>query len=186
MPAALAWASAASASRSSPTTASPSRCSSRARASSRFRARSTCSRTSNPSAFQLALELRHYRKEVADQTNVGGLEDRRFAILVDGDDRARILDAGHVLDRTGNADRHVELRRDDLAGLADLHVVRDVARVHGRARSAHRSAEALSQAEDDLEVVGTADAASAGYDARSALQIRTAARRRRTRDEPRM
>ena len=36
-----------------------------------------------------------------------------------------------MLDRTRDADGDVELRGDDLAGLADLHVVRDEARVEG-------------------------------------------------------
>src|SRR5690606_18990000 len=63
-------------------------------------------------------QFRHDLEQVADQADVGDLEDRRLGILVDGDDGAGVLDAGEVLDGTGNADRHVQLRRDDLAGLA--------------------------------------------------------------------
>ena len=51
-----------------------------------------------PSA-QLLVDFPDYRKQVADQTDVGDLEDRRFGILVDGHDGAGILDAGDVLDR---------------------------------------------------------------------------------------
>ena len=90
-------------------------------------------------------ELRHDVEEIADQPKVGDLEDRRFGVLVDGDDGARILDAGEMLDGAGNADRHVQLRRNDLAGLPDLHVVRRVAGIDRRARSAHRSAEFVRQ-----------------------------------------
>jgi hypothetical protein len=51
-----------------------------------------------PSA-QLLVDFPDHRKQVADQTDVGDFEDRRFGILVDGHDGAGILDAGDVLDR---------------------------------------------------------------------------------------
>src|SRR5690349_9297007 len=45
-------------------------------------------------------KLRQDREEIADQTVIGDLEDRRFLVLVDGDDDLRILHAGQMLDCT--------------------------------------------------------------------------------------
>ena len=87
------------------------------------------------------LHLRNDLEQVADQADIGDLEDRRLAVLVDRDDGARVLDAGEMLDRARDADRHVQLRRDDLAGLADLQLIRRVAGIHRRARGAHRRTE---------------------------------------------
>ena len=103
-------------------------------------------------------ELRHDREEVADQAEVGDLEDRRFGILVDRDDRARILDARQVLDRAGNSDRDVQLRRDDLAGLPHLQVVRRIAGIDRGARGADCRTELVGQPVDDLEILGAASA----------------------------
>ncbi|MBB5463640.1 hypothetical protein HDG33_007318 [Paraburkholderia sp. Cpub6] len=46
-----------------------------------------------------------------------------------------------MLNRASNADRNIQLRRDDLAGLADLIVVRHDARINGCARDAERRTE---------------------------------------------
>ena len=46
-------------------------------------------------------------EQIAHQTNVGDLEDRRVAVFVDGHDSAGIFDAGQVLDGTGDAHRHI-------------------------------------------------------------------------------
>ena len=104
------------------------------RASSRSPPPSTSSLSfERAAARHQALQLRHDLKEVADQAKVGDLEDRRLGVLVDGDDGARILDAGQMLDRAGYANRDIELRRNDLARLPDLHVVRGEAGIHRRA-----------------------------------------------------
>src|SRR3954471_11105811 len=58
--------------------------------------------------------------EVPDDAEVGELEDRRVRVLVDRDDVLGVLHADLVLDRAGDAGRQVQLRRDRLAGLADL------------------------------------------------------------------
>src|ERR1700754_2983586 len=58
--------------------------------------------------------------QIADHTEVGELEDRRVRVLVDGKDVLRVLHPDLVLDRAGDAGGQVELRRDRLAGLADL------------------------------------------------------------------
>src|SRR5207342_403964 len=49
--------------------------------------------------LELLGKLRHDLEQVADQADVGDLEDGRFLILVDGDDRLAILHAGEMLDR---------------------------------------------------------------------------------------
>ena len=51
------------------------------------------------------------------------LEDGGFGVFVDGDDRLGGLHAGPVLDGAGDADGHVQLGGDGLAGLADLELV---------------------------------------------------------------
>lgn len=72
---------------------------------------------------QHVFEFGHDLEEIADEAVVRDLEDRRLLVLIDGDDDLRVLHAGQVLDRAGNADGDVELRRHDLAGLAHLPVV---------------------------------------------------------------
>src|SRR4051795_11919376 len=83
------------------------------------RARSALRRALFP-LFDLFRELRHDVEQITDDAAVDELEDRRLGVLVDGDDRLRCLHAGPVLDRAGDADRHVELWRDGLACLPDL------------------------------------------------------------------
>ena len=68
-------------------------------------------------------QLRHDLEEVGDETVVGNLENRRFRSFADRHDHLRILHAGQMLDGAGDADGDIELRGDDLAGLADLIVV---------------------------------------------------------------
>src|ERR1700727_1301055 len=65
-------------------------------------------------------ELRRDLEQVADHAVIGDLEDRRLFVLVDRDDRLRGLHAGAVLDRSGDAWRDVQLRRDGLTRLAHL------------------------------------------------------------------
>ena len=59
-------------------------------------------------------------------------------------------------------DREVELRRDGLAGLADLARVREPAGVDDRARRGHRAAERVGERLGELlEALGLAEAAAA-------------------------
>ena len=102
------------------------------------------------------LKLRHGLEEVGDEAVVGDLEDRRLLVLVDRDDDLGVLHAGQVLDRAGDADGDVQLGRHDLAGLADLPVVRRVAGVDRRAAGAERGAELVGQRLDQLELLARA------------------------------
>ena len=61
--------------------------------------------------------------KIANQSVVGDLEDRRLCVLVDRNDDLRVLHPREVLDRARDADCEIHLRRDDLAGLANLVIV---------------------------------------------------------------
>src|SRR4029077_10103862 len=74
-------------------------------------------------------QLRRDLEQVADDAEVGDLEDGRLFVLVHRDDRLRRLHSGAVLDRPGDTQRDVQLRRHGLTGLADLELARVVARV---------------------------------------------------------
>src|SRR5437764_172477 len=52
-------------------------------------------------------QLRHCLEEIGHQTVVRHLEDRRLGVLVDRDDRLRILHPREMLDRARDADRDV-------------------------------------------------------------------------------
>ena len=76
-----------------------------------------------------------------------------------------------MLDRTGDADRDIQFRRDDLAGLADLQVARHIAGVDRGARSADRGADLVGQLVDDLEVFRRAQCAATRDDLACPLQV---------------
>ena len=63
------------------------------------------------------------------------------------------------------------LRGDDLSGLADLHFVGSIAGIDGGARCAHRSADLVGEAEQELEVVGAAQGSAARHHFLCRLQI---------------
>src|SRR3954468_4611551 len=109
-------------------------------------------------------ELRDDLVEVADDPEIGELEDRGVAVLVDRDDVLRGLHADLVLDRARDARGQVELRRDGLARLADLAGVRVPARVDHGARGGDGAvaAEGLGQRLELVEALGLAEPAPAG------------------------
>src|SRR5215204_7519705 len=109
--------------------------------------------------------------EVADDPEVGELEDRGVGVLVDRHDVLRSLHADLVLDRAGDARGEVELRRDGLAGLADLRRVWVQARVDDRARRGDGAAERPRQLLAQLEALGLAQAATARHEEVGALDV---------------
>ena len=123
--------------------------------------------------------------QVADDAEVGEVEDRRVRVLVDRDDRAGVLHAHLVLDRAGDAERDVELRRDRLARLADLGRVRVPARVDDGSRRGDRAAERRGELLGQLEALGRAEAAPAGDDHVGILDRRPARLLLRLLDHPR-
>jgi hypothetical protein len=122
------------------------------------------------------LQFRQDDEKVPDEAIVGDLEDRRFLVLVNGNDDLRILHPGEMLDGAGDADRDVEIGGNDLAGLADLPVIRRIAGIDGGARGADGSTELVGDRQDDfLELFGGAQRTAAGYDDPGRGQFRTGA-----------
>src|ERR671915_1079453 len=91
--------------------------------------------------------------QVAHHPEVRELEDRRVRVLVDRDDVLRVLHADLVLDGPGDSGRQVQLRRDRLAGLADLGGVRVPAGVDHRAGGGDRAAERAGQGLELVEAL---------------------------------
>ena len=116
-------------------------------------------------------ELRDDDIEVADDAVVCDLEDRRVLVGVDGDDLLRVLHAGEVLHRTGDAAADHQRRTDRHARLADLPFVLAVAEVHRRARSADCAAEHRRELVEKLEVLLRPNARAAGDDDARTLQV---------------
>src|SRR3954453_23494005 len=126
-----------------------------------------------PAGLHRVGQLRQDLVEVADDAEVGELEDRRVGVLVDGHDVLRGLHADLVLDRAGDARREVQLRRGGLARLADLRRVRVPAGVDHRAGRGDGgvAAEGLGEVVAELEALGLAEAAAAGDEDASALDV---------------
>ncbi|VVO42125.1 hypothetical protein PS691_05839 [Pseudomonas fluorescens] len=78
-----------------------------------------------------------------------------------------------MLDRAGDTDRDVQLWRNDLAGLTDLHVVGYETGVDRGAGSTDRRAQLVGQGVQVLEVVAVLHAATAGNDDLGGGQFRT-------------
>src|SRR6266540_2910145 len=97
----------------------------------------------------------YHLEEVTDHAEVGDGEDGRVAVLVDGNDRLGGLHPGAVLDRPGDPDRHVELRRDRLAGLADLVLVRVPAGIDRCPAGADRRPEGVGHASTSAKLAGS-------------------------------
>ncbi len=132
------------------------------------------------------LHFRQGFEQVGDEAVVGDLEDRCLLVLVDRDDDLRVLHAGQMLDRTGDAAGDVEIGCDHLAGLADLPVVRGVAGIDRGARCADGSAELVGNRQDDfLELFRRAERAAARDDDLGRGQFRAIRRRQCVGDEGR-
>src|SRR6476619_4082131 len=99
--------------------------------------------------------------EVADDAEVGELEDRGVRVLVDRHDVLGVLHADLVLDGARDARREVQLRRDGLARLADLRRVGVPAGVDHRAGGRDGTAERARELLAELEALGLAQAAAA-------------------------
>jgi len=109
----------------------------------------------------------HDLEQITHDAVVRDLEDRRFLVLVDRHDRARVAHPRDVLDRTRDSARDVELGTHLPPRLPDLIAVRAPAIVRHGARRAHgRVPERRREILDELEVFGTLDPASAAHDHR--------------------
>src|SRR5436190_13988046 len=124
----------------------------------------TTTSTATSAATQLLGHGRDDRQRVADDPEVGQLEDRRVAILVDCDHAPRAADADDVLRRAADADGDVHLRADSLAGLSDLQRGGDPAGVDDRTRDADRGvADCARELLEQHEVGGISEPAPAPH-----------------------
>src|SRR3954453_1396839 len=115
--------------------------------------------------------------QVAHDAQVRELEDRSVRVLVDRDDVLRGLHADLVLDRAGDAGGQVELRRDGLAGLADLGGVGVPAGVDHGARGGDGgvASEGLGQRVGELEALRLAEPTAPGDQDVGALDVHVGA-----------
>src|SRR5689334_8817298 len=120
-------------------------------------------------------QLRRDLEQVADDAEVGDLEDRRLFVLVHRDDRLGRLHARAVLDRAGDAQRDVQLRRHGLARLAHLELARVVAGVDGGTRGTDGGTERVGQFLHHAEVLGAADTTTTGNHDGGLGELRTVA-----------
>ncbi len=80
--------------------------------------------------FELIDELWNNLEQIANNSKVGKLEDGRFGIRVDGDDRFGLFHAREVLDCPGDAAGNVDIRLDRFTCLADLQGIGDPPGIH--------------------------------------------------------
>src|SRR5271165_3699947 len=132
--------------------------------------------------FEFLDELGDSDEQVCDEPIVGDLEDGCIAVLVDRDDYLRRLHPGDVLDRPGDADRDVELRRHGAPGLADLELRGSIAGIASRAAGTQRRPERVGQRFEDLRELLFQRATSGDDDARLA-EVRPFALARLEREE---
>src|SRR5699024_5344263 len=110
--------------------------------------------------------------QVAHDTEVSDIEDRGLTVLVHSNDRLRRLHAGLVLDRTGDAQSHIQLRRHGHTGLADLMRLGDVPGIDGRTRRTESGTEDIGELTDELEGLLRTDTATTGDDLLRTPQLR--------------
>ena len=80
-------------------------------------------------SFDLLDQFGNDLVQITDDAVGGNIEDGGVLVLVDGDDGLGVLHAGHVLDSTGDAQGNIDAGMHGLAGLADLMVGRQPARI---------------------------------------------------------
>src|SRR5262249_7449675 len=119
---------------------------------------------SRSSAAPLGLDrlgqLRDDFVQVTDDAEIRELEDWRVGVLVDGEDVLRVLHPDLVLDRPRDTGGQVPLRRDRLAGLADLGRVGVPPGVDDGAGRRNGAAHRVSQFLAELEALGGAETAA--------------------------
>jgi hypothetical protein len=113
--------------------------------------------------------------QVGHEAVVGHLEDGGLGVLVDGDDDLAVLHPCEVLNGAGDAHGDIQPRRDHLARLPHLQVVRHIPRVHRGAARAHARAEQVTQLLEDREVFAFLHATATGDDDAGFGQVRSIA-----------
>src|SRR6266446_6106066 len=122
---------------------------------------------------QCLRQLGQHLEQIAHEAVVGHLEDRRFFVLVDRDDHLGLPHSRQMLNRTRDPDGNVELRCNHLAGLADLVIIGNEARVDRGTRGPHGRSELVSNLLQQLEVLARPHAPTTGDHAPRPAQLRT-------------
>ena len=116
-------------------------------------------------------EFRHNLLYRSYDDVVGNAVDGRIGIAIDGDDDARILHTGDVLNLTGDTACDVHLGMDGDTRLTNLTVVVEPTSIDGGTRSAYLAVEHLGQFEQLVEAFLRTDAITAGNDDGRTLEV---------------
>ena len=80
-----------------------------------------------------------------------------------------------MLNCATDTDRNIKPRRNNFAGLPNLHIVGRIAGINRRARGASTRFQFVGQIINELEIIGAAKGSATANDNRCALQIRALA-----------
>src|SRR5205814_3162788 len=103
-------------------------------------------------------------EQITDDSIVSDVKDGSFRILVDRDDRLRVLHADQVLNRAGDANRDVELWCDCLARRSDLTIDRQPFSVADWARRREIAAQGFGEFLSQSEIVFALNPSTDGDD----------------------
>src|SRR5690606_7954105 len=123
-------------------------------------------------AFESLDQLRDHLSGVTDDAEVRHREDRGVRILVDRDDRPRVLHADQVLHGPGDPDGDVDVGLDGLARLADLLGVGDPARVDDGPGGSGGGIERLGETLDHLVCRRAPEETTSGNDDFGVTELR--------------
>ncbi len=110
--------------------------------------------------------------DVADDAEVGDREDRGVGVLVDGDDRSRVLHAHQMLHGPGDATGDIDVRLHGLPGLPHLLGIGDPPRIDDRPGGARGGPEWLGQLLDEFVGLRRAETTTPGHDDRRLPELR--------------
>ena len=103
-------------------------------------------------SLQLLGQSGNYLVQVAYDTVVSHIEDRRGLILVDGNNEIRLFHTCYMLNSTGDTDCKVNLRTNGLTGLSNLQILGLPAIIYNCTGAGYGTAKNLCQIVQDLEV----------------------------------
>src|SRR5215472_13508676 len=110
-------------------------------------------------------------ERIAYDPQIGHLQNRRIAILVDRDDHLRALHADGVLHGAGDTGSDVHAWPDGLAGLTYLHRIWNPAGVDDGTACPRRAAQRVRQLMHEVEVLRPTQASAAGHDDPGVLEL---------------
>ena len=101
--------------------------------------------------LELTDHLRSRLIDIGDQSVIGDSEDWCIRIVIDRNDRARVLHSGQVLNGATDPCADVEVGGHNLAGLSDLKVVWHPACITCGSGRAHAGAKGIGKVFNELE-----------------------------------